>query len=211
MWSWLDSVTYVYRATVALQVVGLTFMALGIWAGVHLTRLRERDAKAKLEKVETELTASATRLKASEVELEQTKAKTTEVASQLAKFTVPRRLTDEQITSLRQSLPNGPRGKVVMTFLSVERDAEKYTEQIAQVLSAAGFEVTTSKNLWLQLAFGDIFLCARDTSNAPAHAVHIQRCFQGAGLSLRAHQDPKMYSDMSVPEDAIIFVVSNRE
>ncbi len=150
-------------------------------------------------------------LKASEAELDLTRAKAAEVASELARYTAPRRLTDEQIASLRKSLRNGPRGKVVMAFLSVESDAQQYAEQIAQLLTETGFDVSMSKKLWLHFAVGDIFLCARDTSFAPAHAVHIQLCFQAAGLRLRAHQDEKMYSDMGVDDDAIIFVVSNRE
>jgi hypothetical protein len=150
-------------------------------------------------------------LKASEAELDLTRAKAAEVASELARYTAPRRLTDEQIASLRKSLPNGPRGKVVMAFLTVESDAQQYAEQIAQLLTETGFEVSMSKKSWLHFAVGDIFLCARDTSYAPAHAVHIQLCFQAAGLRLRAHQDEKMYSEMGVHDDAIIFVVSNRE
>lgn len=150
-------------------------------------------------------------LKASEAELDLTRAKAAEVASELARYTAPRHLSDEQIASLRKSLPNGPRGKVVMAFLSGESDAHQYAEQIAQILTETGFDVSMSKKSWLHFAVGDIFLCARDTSYAPAHAVHIQLCFQAAGLRLRAHQDEKMYSDMGVHDDAIIFVVSNRE
>jgi hypothetical protein len=65
--------------------------------------------------------------------------------------------------------------------------------------------------VWLQLPVKGLYLCARDVANAPVHAVHIQRCFQTAGLRLRAHEDKKMYADMDVPEDAIIFVVGARE
>jgi hypothetical protein len=68
-----------------------------------------------------------------------------------------------------------------------------------------------SNTVWLQLPVKGLYLCARDVANAPLHAVHIQRCFQTAGLRLRAHEDKKMYTDMNVPDDAIIFVVGARE
>jgi hypothetical protein len=195
------------RALVAskwiLAVGGIIFACVAIvnqWLTARITTL-QRQEKARAEQ----------QLNASKVELEHTKAETAQIASQLERFTGPRRLTDEQIASLRKSLPKGPHGKVVMTFLSVESDAQKYAEQIGQLLTETGFEVSTSKSRWLKLAVEGIFLCARDTSNAPHHAVHIQLCFQAAGLRLRAHQNPKMYSDMGIRDDAIIFVIGNRE
>ncbi|MEY2484805.1 MAG: hypothetical protein QOH39_453 [Verrucomicrobiota bacterium] len=150
-------------------------------------------------------------LSSSQTEVARANSKAAELNAELARFTAPRRLTDEQIASLRESLPKGPHGKVVMASLKVESDAESYAAQIAKVLGDAGFDVTTTKTVWLQLAVKGIYLCARDASYAPTHAVHLQRCFQSAGLRLRAHQDKKMYSDMGVPDDAIIFVVSGRE
>jgi hypothetical protein len=186
-----------------LVVFGIIFVGAAIvnqWLSARVNTLEQQEKML-----------AEQRLKASEAALDQTRAKTDEVASELARYTAPRRLTDKQIASLRKSLPNGPRGKVVMAFLTGESDAQKYAEQIGQILTEAGFEVSMSKKVWLHFALGDIFLCARDTSYAPEHAVHIQLCFQAAGLRLRAHQDEKMYSDMGVGDDAIIFVVSNRE
>ena len=186
-----------------LAVVGLIFVCVAIvnqWLAGRITTV-QREEKARAEE----------QLKTSEAELERAKAKAVEIAPRIAPTAAARRLTDAQIASLRKSLPDGPRGKVVMTFLGVESDAQKYAEQIAQVLRESGFDVSMSKNVWLQLAVEGIYLCARDTSNAPAHAVHIQLCFQEAGLRLRAQQNERMYADMGVPNDAIIFVVSSRE
>ena len=186
-----------------LAMGGIIFACVAVvnqWLTARITTL-QRQEKARAEQ----------QLQASEDELGKAKAEAAEIGSQLARFTGPRRLTDEQIGSLRKSLPNGPRGKVVITFLSAESDAQNYAEQIAQLLSETGFDVSISKNRWLKLAVSDIFLCARDTANAPHHAVHIQLCFQAAGVRLRAHQNAKMYSDMGIRDDAIIFVVSNRE
>jgi hypothetical protein len=201
------TVDQLHRALTAskwlLGVFGVILACVAIvnqWLTGRIATL-QRQEKARAEQ----------QLKASEDELDLTRAKAAEVAGELARYTAPRRLTDEQIALLRESLRNGPRGKVVMAFLSVESDAQQYAEQIAQLLTETGFDVSMSKKSWLHFAVGDIFLCARDTTYAPAHAVHIQLCFQAAGLRLRAHQDEKMYSDMGVHDDAIIFVVSNRE
>ncbi|HKQ36498.1 MAG TPA: hypothetical protein VJ063_00385 [Verrucomicrobiae bacterium] len=186
-----------------LALCGLVFACVAIvnqWLYYRVTAL-QRQEKARAEQ----------RLKTSEAELQHTKAETAEIASQLERFTGPRHLTDEQIIALRQSLPKGPRGKVVMTYISIEPDAQKYAEEIGKLLSETGFQVSTSRSRWLKLATEGIYLCARDTSYAPPHAVHIQLCFQSAGLRLRAHQNEKMFNDMSVPDDAVIFVVGNRE
>jgi hypothetical protein len=140
-----------------------------------------------------------------------TKAKTNELNAELSRFVAPRSLSDDQIESLKKCLTDGPRGPVVIAALKAESDAEPYAGQISKLLTDSGFEVTSSKTVWLQLPVKGLYLCARDVANAPLHAVHIQRCFQTVGIRLRAHEDKKMYADMNVPEDAIIFAVGARE
>jgi hypothetical protein len=150
-------------------------------------------------------------LRASRTELLRTKAKTNELNEELSRFVAPRSLPDDQLDALRKCLGDGPRGPVVMASLKSETDAEPYSTQIAKLLKDAGFEVTISKTVWLQLPVKGLYLAAPDVANAPLHAVHIQRCFQTAGVRVRAHEDKKMYTDMGVPDTAIIFVVGARE
>jgi len=150
-------------------------------------------------------------LQASRNELARAKTKTTELNDELSRFVAPRTIPDDQLDALRKCLRDGPRGSVVMAALKTEADAEAYAAQISKLLSDAGFNVTNSSTVWLQLPVKGLYLCAPDVANAPVHAVHIQRCFQTSGIRLRAHEDRKMYTDMSVPEDAIIFVVGARE
>ncbi len=186
-----------------LGIVGVIFVCVAVvnqWLATRISHLQE-DERATVQQ----------RFRSSQAALSAARARATEASSELSRFTAPRQLTDEQIASLRKCLPNGPRGKVVVAWLKVESDAEQYAAQIAKVLTETGFQVTMAKTVWLQLAVKGIYLCARDPAYAPLHAVHIQRCFQSAGLRLRAHEDKKMYSDMDVPDDAIIFVVSGRE
>ena len=186
-----------------LGIVGVILVCVAVvnqWLSARISHLQEE-----------EKAAAEQRLRSSQAQLSVANARAAEATSELSRFTAPRQLTENQIALLRKCLPHGPRGKVVMASLKVESDAEPYAAQIAKVLTESGFDVTLAKTIWLQLAVKGIYLCARDAAYAPLHAVHIQQCFQTAGLRLRAHEDKKMYADMEVPDDAIIFVVSSRE
>jgi hypothetical protein len=186
-----------------LLVCGVILVVLAIinqWVAARISSLQQE-----------EKTRAQQQLRASRAELSRTKSKTDELTSELSRFVAPRSLANDQIEALKKCLADGPKGKVIMASLKTETDAEPYAIQIAEILIDAGFDVTTSKTVWLQLPVKGLYLCAPDVANAPIHAVHIQRCFQTVGLRLRAHEDKKMYSDMDVPENAIIFVIGARE
>src|SRR4051812_29642322 len=136
-----------------LAILGVTFICAWLfhhWLAGRISTLQQRDADQ--------------RIKASQTELEVAHSKSAELTAELAKFTAPRKLTAEQIAALRKCLTNGPRGKVVMAWLKVENDAQSYAEEIAQLLTETGFEISTTKTVWLQLAVKGIYLCARDAS-----------------------------------------------
>lgn len=193
-----------------LIVCGLVFVILMIlnqWAHSRIATLKEEEAR----QTQQQLRASRTELAQTKAMTTELTAKTNELSEELSRFTAPRTLPQDQIDALRKCLRDGPRGPVVIASLKTESDAEAYAAQISNILSESGFTVTPSSTVWLQLPVKGLYLCARDVANAPLHAVHIQRCFQTAGIRLRAHEDPKMYGDMTVPEDAIIFVVGARE
>jgi hypothetical protein len=82
---------------------------------------------------------------------------------------------------------------------------------LAEVLSESGFDVTSSKRLWLQLAFGGVFVAVRDAANAPVHGVHAQTCLQSAGLRVRGASLPEMLDQFDVPAGGVVLAVSNRE
>jgi hypothetical protein len=185
---------------VVCGLVFIIFVVVNQWAAGRISTLQEEDRR----QVQQQLRASRT-------ELSRTKAKTNELTAELSRFVAPRSLPDEQMQALRKCLADGPHGPVVMASLKSESDAEAYGAQIARILSESGFDVTTTSTVWLQLPVKGLYLCAPDVANAPLHAVHIQRCFQTAGVRLRAHEDKKMYADMSVPDEAIILVVGARE
>jgi hypothetical protein len=181
-------------------IIFVVFVVLNQWLASRISGLQDEENKR---------TQQA--LRASRTELLRTKAKTNELNAELSRFVAPRSLPNEQIEALKKCLADGPHGSVVIAALKAETDAEAYAAQIGKLLTDSGFQVTTSNTVWLQLPVKGLYLCARDVANAPLHAVHIQRCFQTAGIRLRAHEDKKMYADMGVPEDAIIFVVGARE
>lgn len=192
--------TFSKWALVICGFVFIIFMILNQWAASRISSLQQEE-KERAQQL----------LRASRTELSRTKAKTNELNEELSRFVAPRALPDDQMDALRKCLADGPRGPVMMACLKSESDAEAYANQIAKVLTETGYEVTNSSTVWLQLPVKGLYLCARDVANAPLHAVHIQRCFQTVGIRLRAHEDRKMYADMTVPENAIIFVVGARE
>lgn len=192
--------TFSKWAFIVCGIVFLAFVVLNQWAASRMSALQQQEH----ERTEQQLRASRT-------ELARTRAKTNELSEELSRFVAPRAIPEDQADALRKCLADGPRGSVMIAALKTESDAEAYANQIAKVLTDAGYRVSFSNTVWLQLPVKGLYLCARDVSNAPLHAVHIQRCFQTVGIRLRAHEDKKMYTDMAVPEDAIIFVVGARE
>ena len=181
-------------------IIFLVFMVVNQYAAARISTLQDQEKKQTQQQ-----------LRASRAELNRTKAQTNELNAELSRFVAPRTLPDDQLQALQQCLSDGPRGSVVMSFLKTESDAEAYATQVANLLRDSGFDVTMGSTVWLQLPVKGLYLCARDVANAPLHAVHVQRCFQTAGIRLRAHEDKKMFADMNVPEGTVIFVVGARE
>jgi hypothetical protein len=73
--------------------------------------------------------------------------------------------------------------------------------------------VQISDKIWLRLKLDGFYLVAANVTPAPAHAAFIQRCFQAAGIRLKALQDPEFYDEFQppVPKTAAVLVISNRE
>ena len=185
---------------VVCGIIFLVFIIINQYVASRISSLHDQEKKQAQQQ-----------LRASRAELTRTKAQTNELSAELSRFVAPRTLPDDQLRALQQCLSDGPRGPVIMSFLKTEADAETYAMQVANLLRDSGFDVTMGNTVWLQLPVKGLYLCARDVANAPLHAVHVQRCFQTAGIRLRAHEDKKMYADMNVPEGTIIFVVGARE
>ena len=185
--------------TVVLAVLVAVVGILHQWASDRVSALH------KAEKAAVQVTLNKT-----QVELEKTKSEAKETAEKLSRISTPRSLSAEQRSSLKSKLCAGPKGIVRFTYLSIERDAESYAKQIAEVFSECGFDTAIVDKIWLQLAFDDIFLCVVDVSNPPVHAAAIQQSFVSSGIRLRAHQDPGMCKSVDAPENGVVIVISNR-
>jgi hypothetical protein len=189
-------------------ILAVCTIAAGVftqWASSRLVELHGADRN--------ELRELKEHLIASQKTLERMSTNSTEVADALAQLTDPRKITEAQKTALRKSLRTGPRGKVIVTFLSVEWDAEKYARQIADLLIAAGFDVSISDYLWVHLDDDGVFLCTREPGALPAQspAAHIQRCFEAARIDLAPPVvSTEICQAVGAPVDATILVVSNR-
>jgi hypothetical protein len=125
----------------------------------------------------------------------------------------PRHLTEQQKSDLSKLLRDGPKGQVVITTLSLETDAPEFAQEIYAVLSDAGFGVQISDKIWLRLKLDGFYIVAANARPAPAHTAFIQRCFQTAGIRLKALEDPAFFDEFqpSIPKAAAILVISNRE
>jgi hypothetical protein len=192
--------TFSKWALIVCGVLLLIFVIFNQWLSSRVSALRDEETKQTQQQ-----------LRASRTELVRTKAKSNELSAELSRYVAPRTIPEDQFEILKKCLSDGPRGPVVIASLKSETDADAYAAQISKLLTESGYDVTNSNTVWLQLPVKGLYLCARDVANAPLHAVHIQRCFQTAGVRLRAHEDKKMYADMSVPENGIILVVGARE
>jgi hypothetical protein len=152
-------------------------------------------------------------LLASQAELRRLSHNTTEVADALGRLTDPRRITASQSAALQKSLASGPRGKVVLTYLSVEWDAEEYARQIADLLIAFGFEVRISEHLWVEMAHDGLFFCSPGSEELPPRsaAAYLHECFAAAGVKLTPTvNSAEICQAVEASEGEAVMVVSNR-
>ncbi len=154
---------------------------------------------------------TGTRIQArSDAEIGRLQMQSTTLSDQLNHIRTPRTLSEDQKQILRESLPLVPKGPVIVTYLSVATDAEKYSKQIGQVLEEAGFSVTSSNHLWLQLAFDGVYVCVRSQGTVPAHSAGIQNAFKAAGIMMKVFYNEIFLDKLGAPDNGIVVVVSNK-
>ena len=162
---------------------------------------------ASQEKIERE--GGRSRLLAAEEELRRIRTQTTAVTSSLDKLTAPRKLSPTQITKLRDALATAEKGKVVITYLTVEWDAEEYARQLGSVLQEIGYDVTVSDHLWVTLDHDGLFLVST-SEPLPATAMALQSAFTKLGIEVPAHPPGEIAKELGAKQDETILVVSNR-
>ena len=211
MFEWLKTPSGAYNLTLIVAIVAWVITGIGIFAGFHLNKMRTIDAQEKAKRSEAAREELVGQLAGTKAELEHSKAKTEELASKLARFTVPRQLSKEQTDTMKRVLAAGARGKVVITFLNVEKDASAYAKQFERLFTECGFECVLSDRIWVELAHAGLWICIRDEHEVPEHAKSMESAFRAASIDLKSFVGPAMHDRIGAVKDAVVFVVSNRE
>lgn len=211
MFEWIRTPSGAYWLTLGLAVVGWLIAGVGIFAGFHYYRIKAADAERQTREAEEARANLAQELSETKGDLAAAEKEASRASAELQYIRTPRSLSVEQEKLLKGLLSAGPKGKVTVTFLSVEGDAEHYAKQIGKTLSDAGFDVTMSGHLWLQLALDGLFLCVREAGSVPPHGSFIQHAFKTAGIRLKGHYDAQLCDKLNVPKDGVVLAVSNKD
>jgi hypothetical protein len=156
-----------------------------------------------------ERTTTRQRLVQAEEELRRIRTKTSEVVSTFDKLTSSRKLTPVQMLTFQDTLKKGGKGKVIVTFLTVEWDAEEYAKQLTNALTEAGIEATLSDYLWVQMDDNDVFLAAKENEPSPV-AMNLQRAFESIGVVVPLLSKPEIADAVGAKDGETVLVVSNR-
>lgn len=178
--------------------LALVMFAFNQWIGGRLAGAQQ-----------SERTAALRKLAAVEDELRQTRKKESEVASDFDRLIAPRKLSPAQIKRFPTEItPAGP-GKVIVTYLTVEWDAEDYARQLGHVLQSAGLNTVVSDYLWMELHTTGVYLTGVGNGlSTMGNAV--QRAFEGIGLSIPLIPSPELAKAVGAAPDDTVLVVSNR-
>lgn len=197
MFEWFKTPSGSYNLTLILSIVAWLLAGIGIIAGVNHYKVKSQDATEKANKADS-----------LRIEMEQ---KLNQAKSELAAIKTPRTLDEVQKKKLLELLKTTNKGKVVITYLSVERDAESYAKEIFGVLNQAGYSTTLSKHLWLQLAYEGIYICAWEANKVPYFATDLQNAMKEVGIKVTGSYQPDFLETLKVSRDAVALVISNKE
>lgn len=161
-----------------LRWVGLSVTAVGVLItfGSHYI------ADKLLVVQRTEKTQAQERLKASEAELQATKAKTAELAHKLA----PRQLTAEQCTTFIAALAKTPKGPVGIVYVSPQPESTGFVEQIRSLLTDAGFTIPAKSEYSLGYTIAApapwFIAVIAVAGQEPPYALPIRQAFKEIGI-----------------------------
>lgn len=156
-----------------------------------------------------ERNTSRTRLIAAEEELRRLRNQLSAVANSMDKMTSTRKLPAAKVAELNAALANIEKGKVLITYLTTERDAEDYAKQLAKVLTEAGYEVTLSDHLWVSFDQSGLFLTSKE-GNLPEHGKQLQGAFSKIGVDLPGLPPGEIGKELVFSSSEVVLVVSGR-
>ncbi|MEO0528201.1 MAG: hypothetical protein AAFZ89_13295 [Bacteroidota bacterium] len=197
MLEWFKTPSGSYNLTLILSIIAWFLAGVGIIAGFNHYKVKTQDATEKAKKADS-----------LRIEMEE---QLNEAKSELNAIKTPRTLTQTQRDKLLELLKKSNKGKVVITYLSVERDAESYAKELLAVLTESGYLATLSKHLWLQLAYDGIYICAWEPDTVPYFATDLQNAMKEVGIKVTGSYQPDFLETLKVPRDAVALVISNKK
>jgi hypothetical protein len=197
MLEWFKTPSGSYNLVLILSIIAWFLAGIGIIAGFNHYKVKTQDATEKANK------ADSLRIEI-EQQLNQTK-------SELTAIKTPRTLDEVQKNKLLELLKNTNKGEVIITYLSVERDAENYAKELLDVLRQSGYSVTLSNHLWLQMEYEGIYICAWEANNVPYFATDLQNAMKEVGIKVKGSYQPEFLQTIKVPRDAVALVISNKK
>ena len=97
----------------------------------------------------------------------------------------PRRITPEEHAILVEKLRDGIRGPVAVQEDWTDGEATQFGNDILSVLTDAGFEIRTANAQILSMNTLGVLMFVQNVTNAPAHAILIQRAFSESGVIMQ--------------------------
>ena len=182
-----------------LILLGVIAVAFNQWLTHRISVLQ------KAERVET-----SQRLVERETELRRLRVQAKEVVTTFDKLTTSRKLTASQIETFKGVLKKESGGKIIVTYLTVEWDAEDFARQIADILRGAGLDITFSDHLWVQFDHNGVFITSPD-KELPAAAKNLQAAFAAIDMAVPAVPPGGIPKELGAAEGDTILAVGNRE
>ena len=193
----LNAANSIYIVSNAALVLGALCVLLGTLGAVWSGGVRERHSDERIARNEAE-TATAN-ARAAEAEKGAAEARL-----KLAQITTPRHLTPEQIGRLTGLLLVGAKGKVVVKGRWPDEEALSLRNQIADIMSNAGFETIDTPTAQKVLSFGNTGanIIVHDVSNVSPAASAAYKAFKEIGFDMPGVSDP-----VNVPEEDVFWIM----
>jgi hypothetical protein len=149
------------------------------------------------------------RLMAAEDELRRLRSQISSVASTVDKITSTRRISPAKVAELKNALEAATKGKILITYLTIEWEAEDYAKQLSKILTEAGYHVTLSDHLWVTFEHGGTFLTSQD-GTLPSYGAELQRAFAKIGVEAPLRPAGEIGKELALASGEVVLVVGSR-
>ena len=115
----------------------------------------------------------------------------------------PRSISPEQRQKFLAKTAGAPKGSVSISIVWSDEEAQIYSAQLKDTLSAAGFTVVGS-GVWGLGSPSGLWLSLNNLTNAPAHAATLFAGLKDAGIQVELKVEPKQ------SEDAVLLYLGSK-